>query len=628
MCGICGKYNFSSENKVDEALVTKMNARLYRRGPDGAGTWLGDNAGFGIQMLHIRDRENGRQPFHSEDNSVVSVLNGEIYNYKELKEYLLKKGHSLHTNCDAEVISHLYEEHGAGFIKMLNGMFALALYDRENGVFLLARDRMGIKPLYYSITKDGVVFSSQLLSLMQDKSISDELDPKGINCYFSYNYFPIDYTPFKQAKKIMPGHYLLADSKGHKIEKYWQFNFKKHKVCSTNEYVEEFKSILKKTLCDQLVSDTALGVFVSGGIDSGILAYYTNKLQNGCKAFSVGFREKTFDERPYARNLMKYIKADHYEIELPEKLACLMDKLSDSLDMPVGEGSYVPLFALSDFAKKQSGVILSGEGADELFGGYQMYIADIAAKYYKMIPPIIRNNFLKTVIRAIPMRYEWMNCRQKMDIFYKGIADNNAVAHYFWREIFSVGEKKELYDVDFLKVLDKTDSLAEPYSLFNSNYNLANSSNYLEQAMFFDTRVCLPDGMLHRVDMASMYSSLEVRVPYLDNRMVDFAQRLPLNQKIRGVKGKCLLRKTLQSELPDNIFSRQKHGLSVPVSKWLRYDLKEFAEERLLESSAVHFINKNYIRDMLAKHCSGEIDAGRKLWNMLIFAVWISKVKR
>ncbi len=629
MCGICGQYFLQSSKQVNKELITRMSTRLYRRGPDEAGGWVQDNIGLGIQMLHIRDYENGRQPFRNEDGTVLLIFNGEIYNYDEIKAYLIKKGHSLFTQCDAEVISHMYEEFGPEFVERINGMFALALFDKKKRIFLLARDRLGIKPLYYALGEDVVIFSSSLRSLLEDKDIPSGLDTKGINHYFSYNYFPCDYTPFKKIKKLLPGHYLIAEKQKIETRRYWQFEFQRQKVKSEREYIDEFKNILHSAVASQMVSDVPVGIFLSGGMDSGSLAYYANIDNCNLKSFSVGFREETFDERKYSRYLNNFLNTRHYEIEVPKDIKGLMKQIALSLDMPAGEGSYVPLYVLSDFARKHVGVALSGEGADELFGGYQAYIADIAAKYCMRLPRLSKKYSLKAFMSMLPWHYGWMNPLFSLELFSRGIADKRLIPHYFWREIFTESEKKLLYNADFFADKYEEYFLKETYLLFKENYFKANSDNFLEQAMFFDTTICLPEGMLHRVDMASMYNSLEVRVPFLDNRLVEFAAKLPLDYKIRHLTGKYLMRKAFKGVLPEKIISRGKHGLSVPVSKWLRCDLNGFAQEVFNSGgkSVEHLINRKYVLNLFKKHCEGTADNGRKLWNMLIFFLWSDEFK-
>ncbi|MBI4846217.1 MAG: asparagine synthase (glutamine-hydrolyzing) [Candidatus Omnitrophica bacterium] len=607
-----------------------MSARLYGCALDEARGWVQDNIGLGIEMWHIKDYENARQPFCNEDGSIFVSFNGKIYNYYEIKAFLIKKGHTLINHCDAEIISHMYEEFGLEFAERINGMFTIALFDKKKSFFLLVRDRLGIKPLYYSMGEGGITFSSTLRSLLQAKHVPDALDEMGINFYFTFNYFPCEYTPFKKINKLLPGHYLIAEEEKIEIRSYWQFNFQRQKHRSEHDYIDEFKSIFNDAVTRQSVPDAPVGIFLSGGIDSAGLAYYANIGNPSLKTFSVGFREKTFDERPYSRYLKRFLKTQHYEMELPEDLGSLMNVISTSLDMPVGEGSYVPLFVLSDFAKRHVGVVLSGEGADALFGGCQTYIADIAAKYCFWLPCLIRIHLSKILLHMLPRQETWMNIRFMLELFLKGIKDKRFIPHYFWREIFTEEEKELLYAPDFLKINNKNQFMGQAYSLFEKNFFAAKSDNFLEQALFFDTAVCLPDGMLQRVDMASMHSSLEVRVPFLDNNLVDFASGLPLHQKIRFLEGKHLMHKALKGVLPEKIISRSKHGMSAPVSKWLRSDLKVFAHERFRYAAKdlEKIINREYLLKLFNRHCEGKFDYGRKLWNMLIFFLWADDIKR
>ncbi|MBU1086308.1 MAG: asparagine synthase C-terminal domain-containing protein, partial [Candidatus Omnitrophica bacterium] len=433
----------------------------------------------------------------------------------------------------------------------------------------------------------------------------------------------------KQIKKLLPGHYLIIRNNKVEINKYWQFKFFAQKARPEQEYVAEFQRIFKQVVKDQLVADVPVGGFLSGGLDSSGLCYNAYQENPVFKTFNVGFREKTFDEQKYLNRLGTSLRENCYCCELPEDMVPLINQVIDSLDMPVGEGSYLPLYFLSGFAKNKVTVALSGEGADELFGGYEMYLADICAKYYKKISQTLRIKLLKTVIRVLPVDYKWMNPRFSLELFLKGVSENQRIAHYFWREIFSQPEKQFVYNPDFLNSLSKESEADPAYHLFAEKFKSTNSKNFLEQAMFFDTAVCLPDGMLQRVDMSSMHNSLEVRVPYLDNRIVEFAQSLPLSMKIRNFQGKFLLKKAFKHNLAKQILQRRKHGMSAPVSKWLKTNLNEFSYAQFAKtnSPSAGIINQDYVLDMLKKHCQGEIDAGRKLWNLLIFSLWIDKIR-
>lgn len=625
MCGICGKFYYQSDNYIDRQVLMKMTRSLYSRGPDDEGFFIKRNIGLGVRRLSVVDIKNGHQPMCNEDRTVWVVFNGEIYNYPELKKILLQKGHLFFTNCDSEVIAHLYEEFGVLFMQKLQGMFALALFDVTKNQLLLARDRFGIKPLYFSSLKDSVVFSSSVNSLIQDDGIPLDLNYKGIHCYFSYNYFPDAHSPFKNINKLLPGSYLMCGPGGVEIRHYWQLNYKDKVVKNEIDYVEEFLSIFNKAVDKQLFADIPVGVFLSGGLDSSGLAYFARKFENDLDTFTLGFKDETYDERPYAAAVSSHLDTRHHEITITENIVSLLKRTALALDIPMGEPSFLATFKLAEFAKGYSGVILSGEGADELFGGYETYKADILANIFMDFPPIFRQRLLPSLIGSLPLAYGRLNFKQKAGLFLNGINGNN-IPHYSWRDIFSEEEKRMLYSEYFFNQLLSMGCFGEPYEIFVKYFYGINSKNYLERAMYFDTKVWLSDSVLHRVDMASMSHALEVRVPYLDEDLVKFAYRLPINKKINKMKGKYLLKIAFRDKLPAVILGRPKHGFSVPISKWLKHELKEFVFDLLSNISGEIglILNRDYVLSLLNEHIKGHRDHGRKLWNIIIFVLWFN----
>lgn len=624
MCGICGKYYFQVDELVDREILMRMTKSLYSRGPDEEGFFINNNIGIGVRRLSIIDKKHGHQPMFNEDKMICNVFNGEIYNYKELRRYLLDKGHILFTDCDSEVISHMYEEFGVFFVEKLHGMFSIALLDLRTRSLMLVRDRIGIKPLYFIKLNDSLVFSSSLNSLIQDNNISIDLDSAGINCYFSYNYFPEDITPLKNIKKLLPGSYLICDSNGIKTNQYWQLDYNNNTVRPENHYINEFKSIFQKVVKAHLISDIPVGIFLSGGLDSSSLTCFASKFRNNLDTFTIGFKEITYDERKYASLVANSLGTRHHEVIIDDDLPLLLEKIITMLDVPMGEPSLLPTFKLSEFAKEYSGVILSGEGVDELFGGYETYKADILAKFFINLPPTLRQRLLPQLVRKLPLNYKRLNFRFKAELFLEGINKNNRIYHYSWREIFSEEEKRMLYSGDFFNHLTKMNYLEEPYEIFKKYFYASTSHSYLERAMFFDTKVWLPNSVLHRVDMASMHNSLEVRVPFLDDELVEFAFRLPLDKKINNMRGKYLLRKAFNDELPKMILNRPKYGFSVPINKWLRYELKKTCLELIsnIPRDLEEFLNRNYLLSIFKEHIEGHQDYGRKLWNIIVFILW------
>ncbi|MBU0633599.1 MAG: asparagine synthase (glutamine-hydrolyzing) [Candidatus Omnitrophica bacterium] len=624
MCGICGKFYLNPDRHVGHGLLHEMSRRLYRRGPDDGGIVCKDNMGLGVRRLSIMDKENGRQPVFNEDRSICCAYNGEIYNYTELKDYLIKKKHQFFSKSDSEIIVHMYEEFGLEFIDKLDGMFAIAVFDFNKKKLILVRDRLGIKPVYYSRHDDFVVFASNLKALLTDTDVPRDLDVRGINCYFSYNYFPAEYTPLKKVKKLLPGHYLLCDSNGVQLKQYWQLRYKPMKRASTDSYADEFRGLFKESIERQSNINAPVGSFLSGGIDSSSVACYAQKERGDLKTFTIRFlNDESFDEGFYADIVSRHIKSEHHEISLPGDPAGILDKIGPAMDMPTGEYSIIPIFILSQYAQNHTRVILCGDGADEFLGGYLTYAADILANSFNKIPKRLKR-VLFSAVNSFPVQYSWMNFRYKTELFLKGISNLDHVPHYSWREIFSDDEKKYIFQAECFRELQKNLYLKEPYSIFETHFNGSSSNKLLEKALFFDEKIWLPDGVLGKADMASMFNSLETRFPFLSNKLVDFACRLPLSKKINGFNGKYILKKAFKNDLPRKVISRGKQGLSVPIAKWFRYDLKKFASEKFLTAAGEidNVINRKYPLMLLDRHARGQGDFSRKLWNMLMFFIW------
>lgn len=631
MCGICGKYYFHRDRTVAREMLIRMTKSLYSRGPDEEGLFVNNNVGLGVRRLSIIDKKHGKQPMFNENKTICHVFNGEIYNYKQLRRYLLDKGHILTTDCDSEVIGHMYEEFGEFFVEKLHGMFSIALLDLRTRRLMLVRDRIGIKPFYFSILDDSLVFSSSVNSLIQDGDIPTDFDLAGINCYFSYNYFPDSYTPLRHVKKLLPGCYLICDCNGVELKEYWKLHYVETEdiTRSKDSYVEEFRVIFDNSIKTHIQADVPVGIFLSGGLDSSGLTFSVSKYRN-IDTFNICFREESFDERQYAYSIAKHCNTRHHAIMIAQDLPRLLMDIVPALDVPIGEASFLPTIELANFAKNHVGVILSGEGADELFGGYETYKADILANFLKDIPPLLKQSLLPRFIRLFDFEDTRLSSRYKAELFLKGINDKSRIAHYVWREVFSKEAKKRLYGYDFYTELAKDNIFIEPYEIFKKHFYAANSDNNLERAMYFDTKSWLPGSILQRVDMASMYHSLEVRVPFLDDDLIEFAYRLPLGEKIHNMKGKYLLRKAFKNRMPKAILKRSKQGFSVPVSKWLRDELKDFFIEITngCNKKIDFFLNREHVLALFNEHVKGNWDYGRQLWSIAIFILWLDSFLR
>lgn len=624
MCGICGKFNFDLGKNVEEELVRCMTRALYRRGPDDERFFFSGHVGLGVRRLSIMDLEKGQQPFYNENKSVCVIYNGEIYNHEDLRTDLFKLGHVFKTKCDGEVIAHLYEESADHFLERLHGMFALAIYDQNKKRLVIARDRMGIKPIYYCSLSGYVLFSSSLRTLLLDPGVSNSLDPEALHCYLAYNYYPGDLTPFVEICKLLPGHCLIVDRQGVRLQQYWAVPYRESSDARIGFCGERFHEIFKRTVKRYLSADVPVGVFLSGGLDSSYLAYTATEVRGKIDTFTIGFREKSFDERKFARQVSSSINSNHYEIEIPSDIVPVIQKVIKSSDVPIGEPSLIPTFELSAFVKQYCGVALSGEGADELFWGYDTYRADQWAGFLYTLPLPVRTAILDGLARLVPRTASRMGLRFILELISRVSKDCKERMHYGWREVFSLSERQQLCSSELGGDRGLLYSADTAYDFFRCNIKKVCDKDYLDRANLFDLKVWLPDSVLHRVDMASMYHGLEVRVPFLDDDILNLVATLPRSVFFNNFKGKYSIKKMLKARLPDSVLNRPKQGFSVPVSLWLRDNLAPFYNDVLSRTSGRcgQLLRYDYVRRLLLEHCNGHQDHGRRLWNALMFILW------
>lgn len=630
MCGIWGKYYFDEKRSISTSLIQKMGKSLFHRGPDEGNYIIKNNVALGTQRLSILDIEKGQQPVSNEDKTIWAVFNGEIYNYKELKKYLIAKNHYFFSQCDSEVIPHLYEDYGEQFLEKLRGMFAIALWDKRKSLLMLARDRLGIKPLFFMQDKNFLIFASEIKAILHDDGVIKEIDAGGVNCYLSYNYLPSSYTIFKNIKKLLPGHYLICKRKDKvEIKKYWQIKYK-NTSDSIDKIEEKFKDLLDDTIQSHLIADVSWGIFLSGGLDSSTLVHFIKHYQQNIYTFNLNFQEKSFDEGKFARYIGQFFDTTHYEtIMNAQQCKRQLREIVNFLDNPIGEPSVVPTFFMANFAKNYIKVAISGEGADELFCGYPTYQADILAKYYQFLPYPVKH-LASFLANKLPLTNEYLPFGYKARLFTQGAARAYSLVHYFWREIFSQEEKEELLSFDYICELKKNNLFNESLDIFFSYFNEINTSNYIEKCLYTDLKIWLPDSILYRVDTMSMANSIEVRVPYLDHRIVEFMFSLPLKYKIRHLQTKYLLRKIMKNKLSPVILRRRKHGFGVPVSRWLKSELKDLYLEYLSKRNVENWgiFNYKYIQHIFKEHLENRADNGRKLWNLLILFMWYDRFRR
>ena len=609
MCGIAGFIDLTS--KTTKASLKPMTDVIKYRGPDSSGEYH-DNlniAHLGIRRLSIIDLKTGDQPIKNEDGSIVVVYNGEIYNFQELKKDLEKKGHKFRTKSDTEVLVHGYEEYDEEFVKKLNGMFAFSLWDDKKKKLLLGRDRIGIKPLYYYFLGKVLVFGSEVKTILQSPLYKKSIDYEAIKLYWYFGFLPGDISMFKGIKKILPGHTLSFSLKGLKFNKYFELSSDTQKDDITLD------QLMVDTVKSQLIADVPVGVFLSGGLDSSLLAYYISKFKK-LKSFSIGFKEKGFDESEHAHYVAKKIGTEHESFEFSSKdVTGIFSEVSKNLDEPLADASIIPTYQVSKLARKYVKVALSGDGGDELFGGYPTHQAHLLSKYTLFLPkfllndlPNIINYIPDTLFDRIPLSFKDYPKKRLASIVAKGMQFKNPQRQVYLMRTFFLGEKLlvEKPDLDFLTNLIPVDFIGDS----------------VMSAQAIDFHTYLRDDFLVKTDRASMFNSLEVRVPYLDNNVINYAfsQKKP---HANLFKTKIQLRKLIEEKLPE-IAKRPKKGFGIPLEKWLRSDLKDFAGDMLSNKKLSDYVNQKLINKLWQEHIREEANNSGILWQIIVFSGWLN----
>lgn len=611
-------------------VLRGMGRALCHRGPDDEGEFINHSDGVSVALGHKRLSiidlsPAGRQPMTNEDESIWITFNGEIYNFRELKRELEGKGHRFRSNSDTEVIIHLYEEMGTSCLERLKGMFAFALWDNDKKTLFLARDRVGKKPLHYALYDGGIVFASEIKALLKHPRVSREIDLKSLNKYLTYEYVPAPNTIFKAIKKLEPGHYLLyRDGKIQPI-RYWDIPLTDNPIGyrTEAEYVEELREILDRAVRSRLVADVPVGVFLSGGIDSGIVAALATRADQQLECFSIGFDEPSFDESKYAKQLAQALKVKHQLriFNMREMLQCL-DVLPDILDEPLADASVLPTYLLSKFTSQRVKVALSGDGGDELFAGYPTYQAHRLITYYDALPGSLKTT-LRGIASHLPVSYKNISNDFKAKQFLRGAGVSSEIRFFIWMGAFIDSEKRELLS-------DEVKAELRNHNTYEDIFNYISESRLtkdLERILYLSMKLYLQDDILVKVDRASMANSLEVRSPLLDHEFVEFVCRLPMSYKLNGLKTKYLLKKAARGILPESIIHRQKKGFGIPISRWLTVELKDFMLDHLSESRIRKqgFFNYSYVRGLIKQHLAKERDNRKLLWSLLVFQIWYEK---
>jgi asparagine synthase (glutamine-hydrolysing) len=620
MCGICGKLNFDRNRPVDAKLIHSMMDRIRHRGPDGAGHYVSGPVGLGHRRLSIIDLSTGDQPMTNEDGSVWVVFNGEIYNFKELRRELEQRGHRFRSTSDTEVIVHMYEEMGDACISRFRGMFAFALWDDRRQRLLLARDRVGIKPLYFTDTGSSVVFASEIKALLADPEVDRAVDYAAIDRFLTYYYLPGNGTLLEGIHKLEPGHYLTADSQGVSIRPYWDLQIEKtHPKASLEDSANRLKELLSGLVKDHMISDVPVGVLLSGGVDStGILSFASSHAQTPLHTFTMGFDGAVVDERPFARLAAKTFGTEHHEVSMSAaEFRDFLPQYVWHMEEPVCEPPALALYFVARLARQCSvKVLLSGEGGDEAFAGYQDYRNVLLLERLKTgVGP------LKSVLKAgfgVMAAAGWGRASH-----YASLVDRDVTDYFYSRAsgptTFFNRSKFALYNDGIAKLIDRSASDEPTRRLWK---NVSNAE-LIDQLLYIDTKSWLPDDLLVKADKMTMAASVELRVPLLDHTLLEFAASLPGEHKVRGFQLKRVLRHALRHSVPDAILNRKKAGFPVPYARWLRGELRDFVNDTVLERGSfcdTHFSRETISNMLHEHHVSGQ--NSKEVFSLLVLQLW------
>ena len=632
MCGIVGFLTSKAVDIPEYEILKRMRDVLIHRGPDDGGEYIRplDDKGpfvfFGHRRLSIIDLTGGHQPLPNEDETVWVVFNGEIYNFEELRGELKGRGHQFRTRSDTEVIAHAYEEYQEDCFRYFNGMFAIGIWDEKGNRLVLARDRLGKKPLYYSFINETFLFASELKAMMLYPGFPRRVDPVSLMKYLFFEFIPSPHTIFMDAKKIPAASYLIWDKKGIKVRQYWSpFDpQKEEKNLSEAEAEVRMMELLKESVKRRLISDVPLGVFLSGGIDSSaITALAQNEVPGKVKTFSIGFEDPSFDESKYARLASKYIGTEHHEqIMKPADLLNIVPGLPDILDEPMADASILPTYLLSKFTRGHVTVALGGDGGDELFAGYPTYLAHKFARHYERFLGAF-HPMVTMLGNLLPVSDDNISFDFKVKKFLSGINYTDGIRNSIWLGSFSFLENEKVLSPEVHAQFNR-DRLVEEISLYEKEYPY---DDRITKLQYVDLRLYLQEAILVKVDRASMACSLEVRAPLLDYELVEFVMGLPSKMKLKGFTSKYILKKTMKNWLPDEVINRPKKGFGVPIAKWVKGPLKELFGD-LLSSDRIKregFLNPEYVTTLLQDHLVNKKDNRKQLWTLLVWELWVNR---
>jgi asparagine synthase (glutamine-hydrolysing) len=619
MCGICGLASVDGASSPDRAALEAMSETMVHRGPDSDGVLVEGPVGLAVRRLSIIDLEGGDQPIGNEDRSIHVVQNGEIYNYRELRAELERRGHRFSSRSDTEVLVHLYEERGPRFVDELRGMFAVAVWDSRRRRLVLARDRFGIKPLYYRVAGPTLSFASELKALFAQPGFQRQIDFDALEAYLAFNSIPAPLTIFSGVRKLPAGHLLTWEGREPQLERYARprpVPAAEVRPEGDEELAAELRERLRDSVRAHLVADVPVGVLLSGGIDSSVLtALAASESAERVSTFSIGFEESSFDELSAARVVAEHYGTDHHELVLRPDAVELLPRLVEAFDEPFADSSALPTYLVSELAAGTVKVALSGEGGDELFGGYYTYVADQIAP--RLAPAA---KALRGVVERLPSSSAKASLDYRAKRFVRGAHLPPLERHHAWKEIFSDDARAEL-------VARRRDGIADPLDLYRARYGETEGAEPLARLQDLDLGIYLVDDLLVKTDRASMAHSLEARVPFCDPAVAELALALPTAKKVRGFAKKRLLRRAVAPLLPRSIVRARKRGFSVPMAAWLRGELEPFAREVLAAGTVdgQGYFRSEQVSRLLDAHVAGREDLSRQIWGLMAFTLWAER---
>jgi asparagine synthase (glutamine-hydrolysing) len=636
MCGICGILNLDGSpiSDSDRQLIGRMTSALAHRGPDDSGTYIDGPVALGNRRLAVIDlSDRGRQPMSTADGVKTITYNGEVYNFSELKQAhrLAAKGHEFRSGTDTEVLLHLFREIGTEMASELNGMFAVALWDARQQTLHLIRDRYGIKPLFYTRQGNRLLFASEIASLLEDSSVVRRVNSQALHDYLTFNYVPGEQTMFEGIYEVPPAHRMAistSEENGGDIagridrQRYWDLSFENPCTLSVAEIVVRTEELMEKAVQRRLIADIPVGVLLSGGLDSSSLVALMHGLQhNPIHTFSVGFKESDFNELPYARIVANHFGTVHHEVTVTASTVReLLHEQVRRIQEPYGDGSAIPTYCVCRMAREEVGVVLSGEGGDEAFAGYETHSAYKVSRWFRRVPRWIRNGLIRPAAGLLPASDRKVSFDFKVKRFLGGQDLSPVDAHLWWRIVLSESEKQSLYTSEMLEHFSPLPSVRH----FHEVYERSTNADPLNRLLHIDSAVFLPDDLMIKNDRMSMAHSLEARVPFADHELTEFLASVPSGIKLPGLRKKDLMKRVMADRLPASILKKKKVGLEMPYSRWFKHELKDLLLDYCgpARIAATGRFRPGVIQTLIDDHLAGRHDNGRVLWGLTNFMIW------